>query len=501
MTHAIHTLKIKDLGIDTYKENIVFMRADCHVCKSEGYTALTRVVISANNMSIVATLNVIYSNLLEEGEAALSVEAMNSLNVSEGDMITVSHLSHIMSLSKVRAKMFHKALSDDDFMEIIGDVVLGYYSNIELAAFVTACAGNNLTVDEIIGLTKAMIKTGKTIRWNTSPVYDKHCIGGLPGNRTTPIVVSIVAAAGLTIPKTSSRAITSPAGTADTMEVLTNVNLSISDMQKIVQTENACMAWGGAVQLSPADDILIAIEKSLDVDSEAQMIASVISKKIAAGSTHAVIDIPYGPTAKVRSREAADRLSCNFKKVGNAVGMVVETLITDGSQPVGKGIGPALEAMDVLAVLKNEEFAPADLKQRAIDLAMILLKMSGKYKDEQQALDAANELLNSGKAYDKFVSICKAQGAFKTPLLAEYRMDILSETNGMVRFVNNRRLAKVAKLAGAPRTSGAGVWFNAPIGKEIRKGDLLFSIYAGSKGELQYSKDYFQNVNELIIID
>jgi thymidine phosphorylase len=498
-TAHFHRLKIKDLGIDTYKENVIFIRADSHVCKSEGFTSLRRVVIHKNEFQVVATLNSVTSNILKEGEASLSKEAMDRLHVKNGESITISHLQPITSLGKVRSKMYQQSLTEQDFLDIIKDVVAGHYSNIEIAAFVTACAGNNLSVQEITSLTKAMISTGGIMNWKQKMVLDKHCVGGLPGNRTTPIVVSIVAAAGLTIPKTSSRAITSPAGTADTMETITNVNLSIDEIKKVIKKEGGCFVWGGAVRLSPADDTLIAVEKALDIDSEGQMVASVLSKKIAAGSTHLVIDIPVGPSAKVRTQEEALRLQYYFKAVSDIIGIQSKIIITDGTQPIGRGIGPALEAMDILAVLRNEANAPFDLKERSITLASMLLKISGKYPVGTE-MTVATKILESGDAYIKFKAICLAQGCFKEPTIAKYKYDVLSNTTGIVKSVDNRKLSRIAKLAGAPQSPSAGILYFAPLGKKIKKGDLLFSIYAESKGELEYAKEYLNSLTELIII-
>ena len=284
---------LKNIGIHASHENTIFIREDSPLTHSEGFKILTRVFVHFNGSKIIATLNTVHTNLLQQGEAGLSVEAMARLNVKEGDTITVEHLQPINSLSHVRAKIYSKELTESDYMEIINDVTEGLYSNIELAAFVTACAGNNsMKLNEIVYLTKAMINAGQKIKWEQSVIYDKHCVGGLPGNRTTPIVVSIIAAAGLIIPKTSSKAITSPAGTADMMETITNVNLTIDDIKNVVRKENACLVWGGGVKISPADDLLIYVEKALNIDSEAQMVASVLSKKAAAGSTHVLIDIP-----------------------------------------------------------------------------------------------------------------------------------------------------------------------------------------------------------------
>lgn len=493
-------LIVKDLGIDSYRENIIFMRADSHVCKSEGFRALTRVIVHKNGNRIIATLNVVHSAIIENGQAGLSIEAMKRLDVKDGDTVFVTHLHPILSLSNVRAKMHGQELDEASFNEIMKDVVAGHYSNIEIAAFVTACAGDNLTVNEMISLTKAMIGVGKKMKWKNSLIFDKHCVGGIPGNRTTPIVVSIVAAAGLTIPKTSSRAITSPAGTADTMETMTNVDLSIEKIQEVVEQEGGCIVWDGEVKLSPADDLLIAVEKALEIDGEGQMIASVLSKKAAAGSTHVVIDIPVGPTAKVRSHDEALKLQYYFSVVSEAIGIHSEIIITNGTQPVGKGIGPSLEAFDVLAVLRNIVNAPDDLKERAITLSAALLKLSGQYSPGTE-LAIARTILESGKAYKKFLNICVAQGGFKEPVLAKYCFEVLAENEGTVKSIDNRKLARIAKLAGAPQVASAGVLFNAGLGKRINKGDLLFSIYAESNGELQYAREYLKSASPIIEIN
>ncbi|MBK8845889.1 MAG: thymidine phosphorylase family protein [Bacteroidetes bacterium] len=497
--HNYKELKIKNLGIDTYRENIIFMRSDCNISLSEGFAALTRLVVRCADKNIVATLNVIHSDLIQPGEAGLSMEAIKRLEAKEGDLISISHLQPISSVRQVRAKMYGGELNENELEEIIIDISKGHYSNIELSAFITSTSGNRLSLNEIKGLTRAMIRSGNKLKWNGQLVYDKHCVGGLPGNRTTPIVISIVAAAGLTIPKTSSRAITSPAGTADTMEVMTNVELSMLQMKNVVNEQNACFVWGGSVNLSPADDILISVGKALDVDSEGQMIASVLSKKAAAGSTHVVLDIPVGKTAKVRTNGDALQLKKHFEQVAEAIGLHVKVLITNGSQPIGKGIGPALEAMDVLRVLRNASNAPEDLKQRALFLAGELLELSGK-TETGKGMQEANRILENGSAYKKFIAICNAQGRFTEPEYAAFKLDALAERSGLVTEINCRTLAKVAKLAGAPKSPKAGVLFQSPLGKQINIGDVLFTIYAEAQGELNYAFEYYKSEKNTIQI-
>ena len=499
MEQHSNILKYKHLGIYTQNENVVYMREDCHVCISEGFEALTRIRISKATHSIVASLNIINSDILLPNEIGLSDAAAKKLNISEHETLYVSHLEPIESLSHVRAKIYNQKLDYNAYDEIITDIVQGDYSNIHLSAFITACAGDRLDIDEISDLTKAMIASGAQMNWDKEIVVDKHCIGGLPGNRTTPLVVAIVAAYGLTMPKTSSRAITSPAGTADTMEVLTNVTLSLEEIKTVVEKEGGCIVWGGTAQLSPADDVLIKIEKALDIDSEGQLIASVLSKKAAAGSTHVVIDIPVGETAKVRSTEMAQKLKNHMETVGNAVGLNVKVVITDGTQPVGRGIGPTLEAIDILKVLQNEPDAPNDLMDRALLLSGEILELSRKV-EKGKGTKTAKEVLKSGQAYKKFLAICKAQGRFSEPVLAPYKIEIRAETSGILKRIDNRKIAKLAKLSGAPQSKSAGILMNVHLDEKIEENQLLYTIYAESKGELNYALEYKNYHNNILTI-
>src|SRR3989338_3277773 len=257
MNKTYSTLKLKDLGINTYQNPVIYMRKDCYICKSEGFESQTRVKVTLNDRSIIATLNTVEGDLLMRNEASLSHYGWDLLSAKEGDEISISHPKQLDSLSYIRSKVYGNELKAGQIRDIIDDLLSGQLSDINIAMFIAAISGDRLSKKEVFDLTKAMIDTGKHLTWPSELIVDKHCVGGLPGNRTTPIVVAIVAAFGLIIPKTSSRAITSPAGTADTMEVFTEVNLDIKTMRKVVEQENGCIVWGGSMTLSPADDLLI----------------------------------------------------------------------------------------------------------------------------------------------------------------------------------------------------------------------------------------------------
>ncbi len=486
---AANTLRGRRLGIDTQFEAVVFMRKDCAVCRSEGFKAHSRVRLTHGERSIIATLYQVTEDLLAHGEAGLSESAWWRLGLSAGDEITASHPRPLESLSKLRGKVYGRRLDEAALEEILADVVAGRYSDVHLASFITACSARALDHDEMVGLTRAMADAGERLNWPTRPIVDKHSVGGLPGNRTTPIVVAIAAACGLTMPKTSSRAITSPAGTADTMETLAPVELDIAAMRRVVEREGGCVIWGGAVRLSPADDTLIRVERALDLDGEGQLVASVLSKKIAAGATHLILDMPVGPTAKVRSNAAATALSQSLLAVARAFGVVAKVILSDGRQPVGRGIGPALEARDVLAVLQASPDAPLDLRERAVTLAGSLLELAGTVEIGTGVATAA-DVLASGRAWSKFQRICEAQGGMRTPPLAKQRNPVVANSAGVVSSIDNRRLAKVAKLAGAPDDKAAGVECHVRLGAVIAPGEPLYTVHSETPGELGYALDY-----------
>lgn len=482
-------LTARRLGIDSQHEAIAFVQQDCAACKSEGFSAHSRVLLKNGAAEIFATLHYVTSNLVGAEEIGLSEIAWKRLHLEGAETLTISHPAPLTSFADVRGKIFGQKLTENTARQIVDDIVDGRYSDIQLTAFVTACSARILDDDETIALTRAMVDSGSRLDWTANIIADKHCVGGLPGNRTTPIIVAIAAANGLTIPKTSSKAITSPAGTADTMSTITNVGLSLEDMKMVLDKEQACFVWGGSVNFSPADDTLIRIQKALDLDSEGPLIASVLSKKIAAGATHLVIDIPVGPTAKVRSAEAAESLRQHFEDVAAHFDIKVSVQLTDGTQPVGRGIGPALEARDVLAVLRNDIDAPSELRDRACVLAGALLELTGAAKPAQ-GTQQARETLVSGKANAHFEAICKAQGRLESPPIAEHQRAIIAPRKGRVARIDNRRLAKAAKLAGAPEDVAAGIDLHVYIGDSVAQGDALFTLHTQSPGELAYALDY-----------
>lgn len=497
---AMAQLKARRLRIHTVHESVVFLRSDSPVGKAEGLGTQVRVAVRCGAREIIATLYQVDGEGLMLDEAGLSESAWIQLGVVDGDTVSIRHQRPVDSHSALRRRIFGLRLDDTSLGMVISDIAAGRYSDVHIGSFLTACTTLPLNLDETRGLTRAMVETGSRLGWPSAMVLDKHCVGGLPGNRTTPLVVAIVAAHGLVIPKTSSRAITSPAGTADTMETLAPVDLPIEKIREVVDKEGGCVVWGGSMQLSPADDIMIRVQRALDLENDGQMVASVLSKKIAAGATHMVVDIPVGPTAKVRSAAAADHLEGLMESVARDFGIELITLRTDGRQPVGRGIGPALEARDLLAILRNDGHQPSDLKERACRLAGILLEMGGKAA-RGLGCELALQTLADGRAWKKFQAICEAQGGLREPRLAPLQQVLRASEPGRIRSIDNRRLARLAKLAGAPENPAAGIDMHVRLDETVLNEQPLCTIHAESRGELEYALAYAESNPDIIEVE
>ncbi len=484
------TLKLKSVAIDTYKENVAYLHRDCHVYRSEGFQALSKVEIrvKGNGSPVLAVLNVVDDdNITAPGELGLSEQAFEQLGLPQGSAATVAHAKPPTSLSAVHRKIAGERLSYRDYEGITRDIAENRYSKIEMAAFLVGCTETGMEREEVLHLTRAMVASGERLNWGEALVADKHCIGGLPGNRTTMLVVPIVAAHGMLIPKTSSRAITSPAGTTDTMEVLAQVELPPDRLNDIVRHERGCLAWGGTARLAPVDDILISVERPLSMDSPGQLVASILSKKVAAGATHLLIDIPVGPSAKVRQQTEALRLRKLFEFVGDRSGLHLEVVITDGHQPVGRGIGPVLEARDVMQVLENDPAAPVDLREKALQLASRILEFDPDIRGGQGYV-LARDILDSGRALEKMTAIIRAQGAATQPAqLGQLCRRIEATHHGRVAAIDNLQMARIARLAGAPMDKGAGVDLYKKVGDTVSRGEPLYAIHAEFPADFDFA--------------
>jgi AMP phosphorylase len=444
-----------------------------------GVISNDRLFVNHDGSEVSTILNI--ASDFTEGYLGVYREVMDTLDIKRGDTVNVTPAARPESLGFIREKILGERLTPWKLHMIVQDVVEHHLSNIELAAFVTALEIHGTSMEEVEALSRAMIQTGKTISFGEGPILDKHSIGGVPGDKTTLLVVPIVAAAGYIIPKSSSRAITSPAGTADRMEVLAPVDLKLDEITKVVEEIGACIVWGGAIDLAPADDLFIRVEYPLSIDP--LLLPSIISKKKAMGSTHIVVDIPTGIGAKIATLNQAEQLAMDFIELGSRLDMGVECVISEGGQPVGRSVGPALEAREALEALMGK--GPHDLVDKATGLAGALFDMLG----ESDGQGMAKEILRSGKALEKMREIINVQGGDpdiqpENLEISDNWLDIESELEGRVLWINNRAIARIAREAGTPGDMCAGILLHAKTGDQVSKGDPLLRIYGDSEQKL-----------------
>lgn len=458
-----------------------------------------RIELSKYADTIVSIVDV-SKDLIEKDEVAVSQEILESLNIKENDEVEVSLASKPQSTFFIKKKMDGQVLVKEEIYSIIKDIVDNALTEAETAYFVAAVYKNKMTNTETEALISAMVSAGKRLSFD-GVVVDKHSIGGIAANRTTPIVVSICASAGLVMPKTSSRAITSAAGTADVLESIARVEFNTNELKAIVKKTGACLAWNGILGLSPADDKLIQTERILGLDPEAQLLASVLSKKIAVGSKHILIDIPFGASAKVTKERALD-LKKKFEYFGKRFGLNLRCVLTNGEQPIGKGIGPLLEIRDVIKVLKQEKDCPKDLEKKALFLASQIFELCGKVK-KGKGEHLANEILVSGKAMHKFKEIIEAQSG-KVPSLEEIesrlgklKKNILAEKNFKLKSIDNKAMNTIASVAGSPMDKGSGIYLYNHIKDSVKKGDKLITIYSDSKTRLDNALELYEKLQPI----
>jgi len=486
--------RVKDMNIATGGISIAILHKND--AKKLDLRSGDRVLIKDHKTEITCILDISErQSAVPEGKIGLFEEALDHLKVKNNDFVNLEFTGKPESLIHIRDKLFGKRLGYKEFYHIADDITNDRLTDIEKTYFVAASFSQGLNNEEIVDLTRAMVETGKKLKFNQLTL-DKHCIGGVPGNRTTMIVIPIIASLGFTIPKTSSRAITSPAGTADTMECLAKVELTEPKIKETVRKTGACIVHGGSMNLAPADDKIIEVEHPLSIDAEGQLIASVMAKKYSVSANYVLIDIPMGKSTKANTWKKAKHLKNMFELIGKKLGMIVKVVITDGSQPIGNGVGPLLEAEDVMAVLRNEKVAPQDLKKKALTMAGILLEMTGKYKNGFQA---AKEALESGKALHKMNQIIDEQGRQKKPKLGAYRYPIHNGKIGRIKSIDNDVIAKIARIAGAPDDKGSGLYVVKKVNEIVKKGDLLYTIYAESKFKLDLAIQFAHKDNGYLI--
>lgn len=412
-----------------------------------------------------------------------------------------------IAIEALQKKLVGKRLTYKEIYAIMDEIANQRFGDILTTYFAASGYSKGFSNEEIFYLTKAMVETGDKLKFR-GIVADKHSIGGVPGTRTTMVLVPIVAAAGFKIPKSSSRAITSAGGTADDMEVLAPVSFSKEELYKIIKKTNACIVWGGSFDIAPADDELIKVEEPLLHESYDKFLVSIMAKKIAFGATHLVIDLPYGKHTKVRTREDAELVKNKFEGLAQKFDIRIRVHIHEIEGPAGLGIGPVLETRDALKVLEQQEDRPLDLEKKSLVLAGLLLDLCLKdvpkktrdtiRKTYGSGKDWAKHLLESGEALKKMKEIIKAQGGNSDIISEElqpgkYSYAVLAKSTRTIKRINSKNATILAKTLGAPSQKKSGILLNVRVGEKTVIGEPLFWLYSESLYNLKEAKASVEN--------
>ncbi len=480
-------LRLRRIPIDTFGENVAYIHKNCSQYKADDINVATKVEIHGGINPVYASLVVTDDhNLLKPDELGLGIQAFKQINMPEGADVSIAPSPPPPSIEAVRRKISGNILTPGEYKAVINDIASNRYSKMEVASFLVA-NGTFMTTPELLALTEALAGDENHLIWDDEDIItDVHCVGGLPGNRTDLVVTPIVAAYGLTIPKTATRGITSSSGTIDAMEVLAKVDLSPRKVTNIVTEHKGCIAWKKSLGIAPADDILLSVEKAIGMSMQQQMIASILSSKIAAGVTNLLVDIPVGAHTKVRNMPEAMKLRKNFEYVAGMLAMEIDVVVTDGSEPVGQGIGPVLEARDVMKVLRCKSDAPQDLREKSLFLAGRVLEFDPHMKGGQ-GYHIAREILDSGKALEMMNRIIHAQGRASPPILGHLTRDITASESGLIEEVNNERISRIASLAGSPQDKGAGIDLIKKVGDTVEQGEVLYRIHASNPTDFAFA--------------
>jgi len=404
-----------------------------------------------------------------------------------------------IAIKAIQKKILGKKITYKEIYAIMDEIAHERLSDILTTYFVASSFKEGYSEEELYYFTKAMVETGNRLKFK-GIVADKHSVGGISGTRTTMIVVPIVAAYGYKIPKISSRAITTPAGTADVMEGIANINFQPQEIINIVEKVGGCIVWNGKLNIAPADDVIIRVEEPLMFESFDKIIISVMSKKIAAGTTHLVLDLPYGKTAKIHRFSDAQKVAKKFEMLAKKFNIKVAFDINEMLEPAGRGIGPILEARDVLYVLEQHIDRPLRLEAKALRLAGLLLDLC--FKEEKKDLNGeeeARKILKNGLALKKFQEIVAAQGGDKEIKssklkLAKFKKDILATVSGKIKDINNYNLNTIAKILGAPKDKQAGIYLHKKLDHPVKKNEPIMTFYSNDPYLLKEAEVTMENL-------
>ncbi|MFA5747673.1 MAG: thymidine phosphorylase [Candidatus Absconditabacterales bacterium] len=440
------------------------------------------------------------NKFIKPGQIGILKDVREKYGIKQHEIVTISYTkTSLDSVEALKKSLKGGKLNEKEIKSIIDDIASGRFTTILTTYYAASAFLHKPDLKELFWTAKAMANTGETLKFK-GIVADKHCIGGVPGNETSMIAVPIIASLGIKIPKSFSKAITSPAATGECVNVLMDISFDTNQIKDLIKKNNCCLIRGGGVNIAPADDKIIQVSYPLSLESTDKAVVSIMAKKYAMGITHCLIDIPLGPTAKVNNIQQAKDLKKKFEYIGKSFGMKMHVEITDAKQPIGAGIGAIMQVREVLRVLQQHTLRPMDLQNKAVFLASKIIELVGMAKGKS-AYALAMKQLTSGEAWKKMQKIIILQNGKNPNIkseelpLAKIQKEIIAEKNGKVKNINMKFLNLAARALGSPLDAQGGLYLNKKLDDVVKKGDVICTLYTNDENKIAVALNIIKEKN------
>lgn len=389
---------------------------------------------------------------------------------------------------------------------IIDSMMNGSAPDYQISAWLMAVYFKGLTEEETAHLTEAMIDSGEVIDFGdlTDSIVDKHSTGGV-GDKVTITLIPLLAAAGVPVAKLSGKGLGHTGGTIDKLESIPGFNTKLTIEELIAQVKRINVAIASQTQnLTPADGKLYALrDVTATVDSMPLIASSVVSKKIASGAKNIILDVKYGSGAFMKTPEDAVGLSKLMVKIGHILNKSITAVITSMEEPLGRAIGNSLEIIESIEFLKGN-ITKGDVAELTYSFAAIALMQLGRYDNEEDAIAYLKELVHSGKAIEKLRELIAAQGGnpsviddYNTFDQAKFKVECEAKKDGFVSSTDAYKIAYACKILGAGRDKktdpidySVGIFLNKKSGEEVKKGEILYTIYSNDPEKTKIAQKY-----------
>ncbi len=518
MKHKTFPVKVKQIDIRA-GNSLQILLNEAEAFKF-GITAIDDVILSykKNNKWENIVVNVDLTNdLVDIWEVWITQDIFDKYEIKKWDIVSISTLeTNPLSLQAIKKKLLGKKLNEEEIKALMRDMTDGKISDL-LTAYYAACSFAYPSDEEELYLTaKYSAEMWDMIKFKHDTAV-KYCIGGVPWNETTMIIVPILGSLGISSPKTFSKAITSPAATGECVEVLMDTEFSVQEMKHLVDKTWSCLANWKSLKFAPANDRIIKVSYPLYMEAYAKVAISIMAKIYAGWTKYCLIDLPVWKNWKIPDKKTAKRIAWHFEYIWKKLGMKVFVDITNADNPIGKWIGAVLQTREALRVLQNKKIFSKDIKKKAISLSAKLIELVWLARWDK-AIWLAKKQLESWLAWEYMQKLIQSQNSIHNVKpdykntsylwvldseelpLAKFSQKLIAKKSGKLKSMDVELLKKICRIFGAPLDKQAWFYLNKQVWELVKKWDVLCQLYANDKNDLKRGMKILDK-RELYLID